>query len=38
LEIRHRHIVVLNGEILLFWLDGQQLWILRSPRDLSSTS
>ena len=38
LEIRHRQIVVLNGEILLFWLDGQQLWILRSPRDLSSTS
>ena len=38
LEIRHRQIVVLNDEILLFWLDGQQLWILRSPRDLSSTS
>ena len=38
LEIRHRQIVVLNDEILLFWLDGQQLWILKSPRNLPSTS
>jgi hypothetical protein len=38
LQIGHRQIVVLKGEILLFWLDGQQLWILRSPRDLAPTS
>lgn len=36
LEVHHQQIVILPDNILLFWLDGETLWLLQSPRDASA--
>ncbi|MFM7641164.1 MAG: hypothetical protein ACKO45_06390 [Cyanobium sp.] len=37
-HIKHRQIVVLGPQVILFWIDGSRLWMLQSARTQASRS